>query len=231
MKKLIAILLTVAIALTFTACDNKIPNEKESESVITSAEITTTIEVSTTDISTTVAPPPVLTTKIGDIIQFGCYDWRVLDVQDSNAFIITEDVIDSKPYHSEKVDITWEHSSIRNYLNGEYYNTFTADEQARIVETMVINNDNPNYGTACGNNTTDKIFLLSIDEAKSFFSGDSSRIAYNAANGEALWWWLRSPGFNSYDAAVVFIDGIVGVIGNIVSYDIGGVRPALWINL
>ncbi|MCL1832537.1 MAG: DUF6273 domain-containing protein [Oscillospiraceae bacterium] len=143
---------------------------------------------------------------------------------------MNEDVTDNKSYHADGVDITWEYSSIRNYLNGEYYNTFTAGEQARIVETTIINSDNPEYGTAGGNDTTDKIFLLSIDEVNLYFSDENSKIAYNA-EGVALWWWLRSPGLGSIDAAGVYIDGSVCVSGcNVNSFN-GGVRPALWLNL
>ncbi|MCL1865910.1 MAG: DUF6273 domain-containing protein, partial [Oscillospiraceae bacterium] len=144
--------------------------------------------------------------------------------------------IDSKPYHADFDFITWEYSSIRNYLNSEYYNTFNADEQSRIVETMVINSDNPDRGTAGGNNTTDKIFLLSIDEVNSYFSDKNSRIAYNA-NGRVSWWWLRSPGFGSSQAAYVTSNGGVRLddVSTYNSYSVnnddGGVRPALWLNL
>ena len=44
-------------------------------------------------------------------------------------------------------------------------------------------------------------------------------------------WWLRSPGYYSYNAAEVSNDGWVYRYGNYVSYYIGGVRPALHLNL
>jgi len=43
----------------------------------------------------------------------------------------------------------------------------------------------------------------------------------------ACWWWLRSPGNNSNNAANVNNDGNVNVNGNNVNNDSGGVRPAL----
>ncbi|MDR2546298.1 MAG: DUF6273 domain-containing protein [Lachnospiraceae bacterium] len=42
----------------------------------------------------------------------------------------------------------------------------------------------------------------------------------------ACWWWLRSPGNNSNNAANVNNDGNVNVNGNNVNND-NGVRPAL----
>lgn len=165
----------------------------------------------------------------GSLIHFGGIFWRVLEIQDGRALIITEDIIEHKAYHSPGGEITWEHSTIRQYLNGDFYNSFSTADQSRIKETNVINNDNPNYGTAGGNNTTDNIFLLSIDEAQTYFADNSARIAVNT-NGEASWWWLRSPGGNSYFAAYVGTDG--GIVGNgsLVGYG-SGVRPALWLNL
>ena len=41
------------------------------------------------------------------------------------------------------------------------------------------------------------------------------------------WWWLRSPGYNSYDAADVSSVGSVSDGGNDVSNDYLAVRPAL----
>jgi hypothetical protein len=46
--------------------------------------------------------------KIGDIIPFGEYNWRVLDVQGDKALIITEDVVELRPYHEQYVEVTWE---------------------------------------------------------------------------------------------------------------------------
>lgn len=43
----------------------------------------------------------------------------------------------------------------------------------------------------------------------------------------ACWWWLRSPGFDSSNAAGVHLFGSVYDPGNFVSYDILAVRPAL----
>ncbi|MCL1941737.1 MAG: DUF6273 domain-containing protein, partial [Synergistaceae bacterium] len=94
-----------------------------------------------------------------------------------------------------------------------------------------------------------RIFLLSLEEVARYF-GDSGQLKkrpssntyyindqYNSAriakdaSGNALWWWLRSPGNYSVLAASVHYDGLVFIIGDYVLLDHGGVRPALWINL
>ncbi|MCL2020402.1 MAG: DUF6273 domain-containing protein [Oscillospiraceae bacterium] len=172
---------------------------------------------------------PESSVNVGDVIEFGGYDWQVLDVQDGKALILSVQVLASQPYHADGGDITWENSSIRGYLNGEFLNSLSESDRTRIAETSVINNDNPNYGTSGGNNTTDEIFLLSISEVESFFTDSSSRIALNA-DGEVVWWWLRSPGNFRHNAVFVFNNGNIDLDGYNVSYDLG-VRPALWLKL
>ena len=46
---------------------------------------------------------------------------------------------------------------------------FTEAEQSRIPTVTVKNSDNPVYETKSGNDTEDKIFLLSIDEVEQYF--------------------------------------------------------------
>ena len=73
--------------------------------------------------------------------------------------------------------------------------------------------------------TTDHVFLLSIQEANSFFDNDQSR-----ANGS--WWWLRSPNENDISsAAYVYDDGKVFIKGGGNVSNNGGVRPAMWIKI
>ena len=175
------------------------------------------------------AAPTVESLQVGSVIQFGGYDWRVLDVQGNKALIITEHIIEQRPYNVDNKDVTWETCTLREYLNGEFLQKFSAEDQARIAETRINNPNNQQYGTNGGNDTNDKIFLLSIEEANRYFSSDSERIA-KVANGTASWWWLRSPGLLSFGAAGVHDDGLVNVAGGVVS-DGGGVRPALYLNL
>jgi hypothetical protein len=114
---------------------------------------------------------------------------------------------------------------LREWLNNEFYNTLTSEQKKTIMKNLVVNSDNMN--TPGGNNTQDKIFLLSIEEAERYFKNNEERIAFYKGNREA-WWWLRSPGYGSDSAAIVFVNGNV-IDWNIHHY--GSVRPALWVNL
>ena len=116
--------------------------------------------------------------------------WRVLDVNTDamTALVIADREVCEKKYHEPGGDITWENCTLRAWLNGEYLQkTFSAEERDAIIESHVSNSDNPEYHTPGGNDTTDRIFLLSLDEVRKYFENDADR-----ATG--MWWWLRSPG-------------------------------------
>ena len=203
-------------------------------------------------------PADVVATIRGEFVfvKLGGIDWRVLTVENNRALLISEKSLEKRPYNIEYKNITWEACTLRTYLNGEFYNKLGAAKSA-IAETRHSNSNNPWYGTAGGNATTDKVFLLSLDELVKYFgdSGDlrnkrrkdfdcnlksdgyylddqynSARIANYGSEG-ASWWWLRSPGGDSFGAARVDGGGGVRVGGLGVSIGSGGVRPVLWLNL
>jgi len=195
------------------------------------------------------APPPGINAAVGDIIEFGGYEWRVLEVRDGNALILNENIIKRRAYNVDGYDTTWEYSSLRSYLNGEFYDSFTQAERTRIVETRNANADNQWFGTAGGSETADRIFLLSLEEVVQYF-GDSGQLSSRPSDnaiaiddrfnsmrtageraGHISWWWLRSPGHRSGSAANVGSGGTVNVMGFSVGTFSGGVRPAMWINL
>lgn len=59
--------------------------------------------------------------KIDSTVPFGGYNWRILDIQNNMALIITEFIIEQRAYHDAYRDITWADCSLRKYLNGEFY--------------------------------------------------------------------------------------------------------------
>lgn len=176
--------------------------------------------------------------QIGDRLRFGDYEWRVLDLQNGAALIITEHVIEQRPYHDAYREVTWADCALRSYLNGAFYNSFAPVNRARIAPVRNKNPDNQWYGTAGGADTEDSIFLLSIEEAACRYFGDSSahlyhprknkrywferkdqnnsrRIAGFADESEGVWWWwLRSPGRVGVKAVYIHGDGNIGIQGN-----------------
>jgi PKD repeat protein len=195
-------------------------------------------------------------------VSFGGYDWIVLDVQDGQALLLCDKVIEKKRYHSSLAATTWSECELREHLNGSFFDSLGKDRE-RIIETQVNNPANVWSGTAGGSSTRDRVFLLSLDEVDKYFGNsgeytDKIRKSWNKDkmkflqdndgwyisnkhnksriaeydNGEACWWWLRSPGKNtkhSTAAALVNANGLISVDGNNVNQNAGGVRPALWL--
>ena len=177
--------------------------------------------------------------KVGDKIYFGtnngkCYWWKALKIQDRKALIISSDYITNKHYHQPGGPITWSECTLRKWLNNDFINeNFTQAEIARILPCELNNDNNPEYKTPGASPTTDKVFLLSINEVNTLFANDKER-----ADGH--WWWLRTPGSGPSHAAGVRADGSIHTEGRDVGadgYRIGlnffgcCIRPAMWISL
>ena len=91
-----------------------------------------------------------------DTFETGFIEWRVLDIQDGKALIITEYLLDTTVYNYDMTDVTWETSSLRKWLNSNFYDTAFSDSEKNLIQTTKINNvDNPVYGTPGGNDTED----------------------------------------------------------------------------
>lgn len=205
---------------------------------------------------------------VGHYVTFGTYpqtktgndatpiEWLVLARDGNKALLISRYGLDAQPYNKDKANVTWENCTLRTWLNSTFYNrAFNSAERAAILTTNVDNSKNQCYSrwsTSGGNNTQDKVFLLSYAEANKYFgvthdnsSNTKSRVAptaYSIAQGAktysyiktaddtyAGWWWLRSPGYFQCDAADVHADG--SLEDPIVSNQSGSVRPALWVNI
>jgi len=160
----------------------------------------------------------------------GGLEWCCLAVEADRALYITKNIVEERAYHKPFEYITWEDCTLRQYLNGEFLRRFSLQEQATIMATTLPNDNSTLYNQINGGNTTrDKIFLLSLAEARKYFSSNGDRVAKYKSNSS--WWWLRSPGGRQVHAADVGTDGSVHDLGHTVIADDNGVRPALWLKL
>ncbi len=194
--------------------------------------------------------------KKGDVIKFGQYEqdaiakngkeeieWQVLDVKDGKAFVISVVAIESKAYNSPWVNVTWETCTLRKWLNDNFLNTaFGSKHQALIPTVSVPADANPNYKTNPGNATNDKVFLLSMKEAETYFADgyerrcEKSEKVHRATDDQSChrysWWWLRTPSFRQNEATIVRVYEVTSDFSNLpVCNTYGAVRPAMWIDL
>lgn len=210
-------------------------------------------------------------TTLGGYVTFGQYEqdnntangpepieWRVVayNVTFNQVLLLSRYGLDAVPYNDRWIDITWEKCTLRTWLNRDFLNAaFTPEERSAILTTTVDNSTSQRYSdwnTYGGNNTQDKVFLLSYAEANRYLGVTRenhenmwSRIsptAYAINNGAetesknrtvedvaAGWWCLRSPGYRQNTVALVFADG--SLMYDVVSGLHCVVRPALWLDL
>lgn len=141
----------------------------------------------------------------GDIVVFGQYEqdrnanngaegirWMVLKTEEHRVLLVSEAILDVRPFHSSYTDITWENSDIRQWLNNTFYNSaFNGSEKEKILRTELSNIDyikqkvvfdedgkryytysygvhsrNGKYQETKRNSTEDYVFLLSYEEAQ-----------------------------------------------------------------
>ena len=173
--------------------------------------------------------------QIEDKIVFDRYEWRVLDIQNNAALIITEHIIEQRPYHIRSGDVTWDECELRAYLNDAFYNMFSEENRSKIMPVTIETLDNPWYNSNGGMDTYDSIFLLSLEEVVCKYFGDSSKNLENRSakqrywfqrkdgnndkrrstfHGYVWWWWLRSPGRDNRRAVYIHGDGNIGIQGN-----------------
>ena len=190
--------------------------------------------------------------------------WRVLDP--ATGLVLCENIVDSQAYSNTVYEYgtdkngtaywndsahthyanDYATSSIRKWLNNDFYNTaFSAAEKKSILTTTLDNRaystDHSEYDSET---TKDKIFLLSysdINNAAYGLSSRSNRLSKGSdyAKSQGLYvdsdgqssMRLRSAGHDSYHTSRVSHDGDLNhYIKNDINFTPDGVRPALRTN-
>ncbi len=195
--------------------------------------------------------------SVGDSITFGKYEqdgnkengkedivWKVVKKEKNKMMVISDKILAYEPYNNTEDVVTWETCSMRKWLNNEFFaSAFSTEEQLLIPTVDVVNPRSPRYGTSGGNNTKDKVFLLSISEAESL----PTNILISKPSKSAFstdFWALRSPitkediWYDDYFSGTAYYGASVSPEGEIsesvnacrLDYSLNnGVRPAIWI--
>ena len=104
-----------------------------------------------------------------DTVTFGSYpqsdesgtikdpiEWLVLDNQGNKALLLSKYILNFDFYNKNNSNVKWENSTIRKWLNNEFYNSAFSDTE----KISIINN-------------IDKAFLLSLDDCVKYFYVDN----------------------------------------------------------
>lgn len=195
---------------------------------------------------------PVEKAEKWDIVKFGTFagepiEWLVIDRYEGKIMLLSLRCLEVRPYQMPIRGITWSESSLRHYLNGDFYeNAFSESEKLLISDSENFNEGNEFYNIDGGPDTVDRVFILSEQEYRTFFASEENIWLYGRSqpaeyakvqgistdsNGFSSW-WLRGPGNETYSAKFVEGDGNVfrgGAEADIDYYY--GVRPVICLSV
>lgn len=183
--------------------------------------------------------------------------WRVLDIQDGKLTLLADKALDCHPFHDQPGAVHWESSALRQWLNGAFLGrAFSAEEQSAILAVETHNPPGPAHGVDCGNDTIDKVRILSLDEI--YASETADRYGFSQGYGMAdparrfgstlyakcrgAWWsptdvfrgntfWITRTNSHSTSSVVYICDwGYVYLMGVRATCDDAGIIPMICID-
>lgn len=287
LKKRVILSMVIAIVFALSACNakdnSKQKEEKEQEIHQEVEDNSKTDEEVKEEVKEEVIPSPdmskvqelmkeISNTSIGKVISFGRYEqdndlsngaeeiqWKVIGKKGGKAFLLSTTLLNAMKHSTNYKKYTqWQSSTLRKWLNEEFYcEAFNQEEQVLIATTIVKTPNNPEYHTDGGVDTEDKLFVLSLDEMITYFGLNTEDInpkcvakmsdyavaqggyaltkqdAYSLLKGQYIgngFWWLRTPGRNESNVIVICPDGSMLMEGGPMDDETVGVRPAMWVN-
>lgn len=169
-------------------------------------------------------------------------EWLVLDSDGETALLISRYALDRQRYGYN--DNAWEQSTLRSWLNNEFYNkAFSAEEKRYILQNEISENKNAENSANSSSAMKDDVFLLSMADVNKYLGGSVRKCAptdyaiergastdkNNKVDGRrACSWWLCTPA-SYYSARVRAVDsaGYIDDLGFIVYDDRVAVRPSV----
>ena len=178
----------------------------------------------------------------GEQITLGSIDgiqmnWTVLRSENGRALLICNEAVTTRQMEGD----SWAKSGLRKWLNDEFYQQyFTDTERSIFIQSEITTPPDSVYDAKSGPATKDVFFVLSGDEARTFYYEKEQRTVrpnrramaegVRTSSSGTCSWWLRSlAAENSSNFMVVGRDGGIGWSESYAQTV--GVRPAVWINL
>lgn len=184
--------------------------------------------------------------------------WRILNITGSTALLMADKAMDCNVYHDKVEDVTWSECTLRHWLNNEMYSMmFSEDEKSSIIQSDVVNPSNHYFGTYCGENTYDNLFLLGEQD---LFATDTAKMhgfyVYDGLNDPArrfrssmyakcrgawistvnqyqgnTFCFLRTNGYTQSNVVYICEMGYIYNRGTILTCNDSGILPVMRINL
>ena len=152
---------------------------------------------------------------IGDTFELADLTWKIIDISDNGYKCLADRLADDMKFDKKSND--WRASSLRKYLNEEFYKKLVAvvgEDNIIPFERDLLSLDGQTEYGVC----EDKVSLLTFDEYR-----EHRELIPNAG----YWWWLITPDSTpcNNDSAWVRVVSPSGGVN--VNYYVGdfGVRP------
>lgn len=182
----------------------------------------------------------------GSYVKFGNYpqgedeepegiEWMILESRKNKCLLISKYGLDVAAYSKNYKDGAWESCSLRKWLNEEFLHTaFSEEEIQTILSSQIDNHSGDDIEIIPGNDTEDKVFLLSHDEVSKYFIDYEERVCYAtdyalSKGATSNQWWLRSAGRETKCAFCINSTGAYQSF--YVETNTVLVRPCLWLDL
>ena len=191
---------------------------------------------------------PPLSAAVGDRVLFGTWEqdgdvsggpepieWIVLDRDGDRALLLSRYGLAP----GRELGKRWDVSPDRQWLNGNFFpQAFSPEEQSRIPETLIPAEEY--RGRRFGEDTADRVFLLSREELEQYLPAFEDRVCPAAESfsektrltGPDCLWLLRSLEYSGFDYASPLVVGVSGrTVPLWIRTDarlIFALRPALW---
>lgn len=151
-----------------------------------------------------------LTTE--DVLYYGSYQnkpiaWQVLQTENTKMLLMTKEAVCELPYNNEIKNIPWVESSLYDWLNNDFINSFSDEQLSNVLETKVDGNDG-------------KVFLLSKEETE--------KLANQSVLSSEKDWWLRTKA--EANAMYVTSSGNIVESGDSIVHA-KGIRPCIWLDI
>ena len=124
--------------------------------------------------------------QAGDTITFGRYEqdnnldngeepieWVILEknIDSKYVILISKYIIDCVQFNYTNEDVTWQTSSLRQFMNTEMLSKmFNEEERKHLLPSRLYNSINMFNGNYSGEETVDYIYIPSIDDMYEYFS-------------------------------------------------------------
>lgn len=178
--------------------------------------------------------------------------WWIVGSDADNYMVLSDMLLDCKPYNDTLEPVTWDTCTLREWTNGEFYNNcFNESEKSFISEHKTPPGWNYYYGFTIGEETLDKVAMItavSLSDSTLIFKAhdtEESMIqrkclvtdyaktkgAYVDEEGYGKWWTATAANKECLYTINVTHEGIVLIVsyGSVVNKDDICVRPYMTI--